>query len=178
MISLTVDSRVAAPKPPKKLLRTVAETILAPSTKSMPQAMSRRLQKSLPKMVLAAETIELSFHLVGTRKIQTLNRDFRGKDRTTDVLSFPVMDFTGEGQGVMQMPIVPLGDVFVCKEAAIKQAAKFGWDVKFEIARLFLHGVVHLLGFDHELGADEARAQAAVEKAVAGALDLPFEPVP
>lgn len=73
------------------------------------------------------------------REVRELNRRFLGEDRATDVLSFP----SGEGLG-------PLGDIAIAFPYARRQAAAIGHPVETELRVLLLHGVLHLLGYDHE----------------------------
>ncbi|MBK8811762.1 MAG: rRNA maturation RNase YbeY [Acidobacteria bacterium] len=81
--------------------------------------------------------------LVSDRKMRGLNRDFRGKDATTDVLSFPFEpDEFDSGDN--------LGDIVISVEQAARQATENGLDLESEIKQLILHGVLHLCGYDHE----------------------------
>lgn len=88
---------------------------------------------------------ELSILLTGNREIARLNFRYRGKKGPTDVLSFALL----EGQGRKVAPEI-LGDVVISLEKAIEQAAEEGREVAEEITRLLIHGVLHLLGYDHE----------------------------
>ena len=86
---------------------------------------------------------------VSDRKMRSLNKNFRGKNSTTDVLSFPFKadEFeTGEDN---------LGDVVISVEQAQKQASENNLDFEAEIKQLILHGILHLCGFDHETDAGE-----------------------
>lgn len=76
---------------------------------------------------------------VSDRKIRQLNRQFRGIDRATDVLSFPSDGADDE-----------LGDIAISVETAAAQAEENGLSLDFEIAQLILHGLLHLSGYDHE----------------------------
>ena len=85
--------------------------------------------------------------------LRRLNRTFRGKDKATDVLSFPAGPttvFFGEPKG----PGLA-GDLAISLEAAARQAAQFGHSLRDEVRVLLLHGVLHLAGFDHETDAGE-----------------------
>jgi len=93
------------------------------------------------------------------RELQRLNRDFRKKDYSTDVLSFPAI----EPKGV-------LGDIAISFPMARRQATEYGHSVAEEIQILMLHGLLHLLGFDHET--DRGR-MARTEKKWRAALGLP-----
>ncbi|WP_352430602.1 rRNA maturation RNase YbeY [Pyrinomonas sp.] len=81
---------------------------------------------------------------VSDEAIRKLNREFRGRDEATDVLSFPLSDPKQRIGGE------PLGDVVISVERAARQAAENGLDFDREIAQLILHGLLHLCGYDHE----------------------------
>lgn len=87
--------------------------------------------------------------LVDDETIQELNREHRGLDKPTDVLSFPLEPFPG----------APLGSVIISVDTAEKQARQMGHSTESEIAVLFLHGLLHLLGFDHECDQGEMAAK-------------------
>ncbi|HZU07861.1 MAG TPA: rRNA maturation RNase YbeY [Chloroflexota bacterium] len=108
--------------------------------------------------------------------IQALNRAHRGVDAPTDVLSFPLQPFA-QGAPVPErfaqpagMP-VHLGDIVLSWPRAVAQAAEYGHPVEREAAYLLVHGLLHLLGYDHEAPAD-AQVMRAREEAVLGALGL------
>jgi len=90
---------------------------------------------------LAPEAGSFAVRFVGERKMRALNRDFRGLDRSTDVLSFPG-ETTVEGRH--------LGDVVVSVPRARQQAEERGVTPERELRTLLLHGVLHCLGHDHE----------------------------
>ncbi|MGM0623278.1 MAG: rRNA maturation RNase YbeY [Campylobacterota bacterium] len=79
--------------------------------------------------------------------IQKLNLEYRGKDKPTDVLSFPLE----------QMPNTPLGTVVINLDKARDTAQELGHDIDAEITLLFIHGVLHLLGYDHESDSGQMR---------------------
>jgi probable rRNA maturation factor len=101
----------------------------------------------------------LSVLLVGDRAMRSLNRRYRGKDRTTDVLSFSLR----EGQDAV-MPHCLLGDIVISVPAAVRQSREAGIALRSEIDRLLAHGLLHLLGYDHERGAAEERRMRARER--------------
>lgn len=123
-----------------------------------PEAAARRLRPWLAALLaelLAAGTngrpapASLGVRFVGDRAIRAMNRDYRGRDRPTDVLSFPG-DWTA-GEAAARTPEGPhLGDVAVSVPTARRQAAAAGVPVERELRRLLLHGVLHCLGHDHE----------------------------
>lgn len=101
---------------------------------------------------------ELSVDLVGDREIRELNRDYRSKDRATDVLSFSLLEGEWSGfRGEM------LGDVVISIETARREARKRHRALNDEVTRLLIHGVLHLLGHDHEED-DEAGCMRAEER--------------
>ena len=101
---------------------------------------------------------EVSVTFTDNKKIRTLNKKFRGIDRATDVLSFPLFDYTGEQKEPPVDELVGmLGDVVISLEQAKKQAEEYGHGFEREAAFLCVHSMLHLLGYDHETSeADEA----------------------
>ncbi len=83
----------------------------------------------------------LSLSFVGEKMIRKINKNFRGKDSPTNVISFPFMDVAGEER--------LLGDIIICPEVAKKQAKKQGNEFNDYVAFLIIHGFLHLLGYDH-----------------------------
>ena len=124
---------------------------------------AERIATSILECVGRADA-ELSVAFVGDDRMRELNRDWRGKDSTTDVLSFSQLEGELPG-GASTM----LGDVVISVPVLERQAADGGWTVDEELARLLLHGVLHLLGFDHESD-DDARAMRFEEGRIVAAL--------
>ena len=114
--------------------------------------------------------VEISLSFVSLDEIHTLNREYRGVDRPTDVLSFPMYGSIEEVEKACgSMPgCVPLGDVVICMDKIKEQAKEYGHSEERETVYLFTHSVLHLLGYDHETEEDklEMRAQeeAVMEK--------------
>jgi probable rRNA maturation factor len=102
---------------------------------------------------------ELTVSLVDDATIHTLNRDYRGKDRPTDVLAFAMR----EGERVEGDADV-LGDVVISLDTAARQAKQRRRTVAAEVRTLLIHGVLHLLGYDHERSAAEAKRMKAMER--------------
>ena len=125
------------------------------------------MRASLRKLLALAglRNSEISVLIVGDRAMRTLNRDYRGKDRTTDVLSFPMR---GGAHGRLQPHM--LGDIVISLPAAARQARAAGATPGEEIDRLLVHGFLHLLGYDHERGRAEARRMEARERRLRDAL--------
>lgn len=95
---------------------------------------------------LESEATEVSLLFTDDKEVQVLNRDYRGKDKPTDVLSFPL-----ELDGY-------LGDIAISVQTARRQAREFETTLRSEILRLIIHGVLHLQGYEHE-GVSHAVAQ-------------------
>jgi len=110
--------------------------------------------------------IKVSVLLCGDTKIKKLNRDYRKKDKVTDVLSFPSFedlrkaksknDFTGK--------VILLGDLAICHQRVHKQAKDFDISYYDELIHLFVHGMFHLLGYDHEVSLKEEKLMEVWEK--------------
>ena len=108
----------------------------------------------LARIAPAAARGDVCVALVSDRRMRALNRQFRGKDYATDVLSFPSDD-----RGF-------LGDIVIAEGVAKRQAKEHGHSLKIELQTLALHGLLHLLGYDHET--DDGRmawAEARLRKA-------------
>ena len=100
--------------------------------------------------------IEVSVTFTDNEGIRELNRKFRNIDRPTDVLSFPLFDYTGESEEPPVDEFVGmLGDIVISLDQAQKQAEEFGHSFEREAAFLTVHSMLHLLGYDHEAGGDE-----------------------
>lgn len=104
---------------------------------------------------------ELSIALVGDAEMHVLNRDWRGTDRPTDVLAFALRE--GEDAGVHADV---LGDVVISLDTAARQAAARGAPPADEVRVLLAHGILHLLGYDHERSPAEARRMFAKQRAL------------
>ena len=102
---------------------------------------------------------------MGDTAMRTLNRRYRGKDRTTDVLSFPLRE--GRFSGIQ--PHV-LGDIVLSLPTASRQAKAAGEKYHVEIRRLLVHGYLHLLGYDHERSGVEAGRMESREQRLREAL--------
>ena len=100
--------------------------------------------------------IEVSVTFTDNDGIQELNREYRGKDSATDVLSFPMYDFAaGETPVLPKGEALPLGDIILSLERARVQAAEIGHSTMREVVFLSIHSTLHLLGYDHELSKED-----------------------
>lgn len=116
------------------------------------------------------ENVEISLSFVSMDEIRQLNRDYRGVDRPTDVLSFPMIEnfedyeemLGGFGEALL------LGDVVICLDKALQQAEEYGHSKEREIVYLFVHSVLHLLGYDHMTEEDKREMRAREEAVMTG----------
>lgn len=86
-----------------------------------------------------------SITFVGEEEIQKLNKEYRGIDRVTDVISFAFLDANFK----LNKEVCVLGDIFICIPRMIEQAREYGHSEKRELSFLTVHGMLHLLGYDH-----------------------------
>lgn len=135
------------------------------------------------------EAAEVSVVLVDNDYIQNLNSQYRGLDQPTDVLSFAMLEDSAEELPVATeppigpeaspvkqgAPVVPenqpelLGDIFISVERAKEQAADYGHSVNRELCYLAVHGLLHLVGFDHQNPVDQERMRRAEEEILTAA---------
>lgn len=110
------------------------------------------------------EAGELSVLLVGDDRMAELNRNWRDRSGPTDVLAFAQREGPALGEEGL------LGDVVICVPTAQRQAAERDQEAGREIEELLVHGILHLLGYDHERSADEARRMFAKQAEVLAAI--------
>ena len=132
-----------------------------------PEARShRRTLRELASRILrdlGSPDAELSILITDDEEVHALNRNYRGKDAPTDVLSFSQME--GEGgdpEGRL------LGDVVISWDRAVRQGEEYGHGTRKELRRLLVHGVLHLLGHDHEGSKEEADRMKTLEDRLLG----------
>ena len=169
-----VRSRLRRARLVQAEVRRLAQRILtqvAPRTGTGTRLSQRRRREPVP--------CELSLDFVGDRRMRRLNREYRGRDLPTDVLAFspspfPLPPSRGErtkvrgAANVLQRgnPPALLGDVVISLHTAARHAAADGRAVDHEVATLLIHGILHLVGYDHERGEREARRMRRKERAI------------
>jgi len=130
--------------------------------KTVPVRVKENQLKRIIKEILISEGErggDLTVILVDEAYISKLNRRFRGRKETTDVLAFGMME------GEESPATLPLwGDIYVSAERARRQAKEFGVTFDFEVARLVIHGVLHLLGYTHKKKSLAVRMQQKEEE--------------
>ena len=124
---------------------------------------------------LASEEVdfdcEVSVTFTDNEGIRELNREYREKDSATDVLSFPMYSFTEDDMPDTEF-MVELGDIVLSLERASEQAAEFGHSYEREVAFLCVHSVLHLLGYDHELSAEDEADMILRQKKIMNELNI------
>lgn len=126
----------------------------------------------------AAMAVEVSVKLTGDEEVRTLNAAWRGKDKPTNVLSFPMLEpesleaigFAGAGE-------LLLGDIVLARGVCALEAEEKGLRACTHAAHLIVHGTLHLLGYDHEQGDEAAEAMEALERRALASLGIadPYE---
>jgi len=114
-------------------------------------ALAARAAGSLPEALFPDEENEISLVLMDDAGVQALNRDYRNKDKPTNILSFPAVNALGL-----------LGDIVLARETIVAEADAAGKALPDHLSHLIIHGVLHLLGYDH-IEASEAEAMEAIE---------------
>lgn len=116
--------------------------------------------------------VEISIRLTDDAEVRELNRDYRGKDRPTNILSFPMLDQTGvTGLAKAEAGDCLLGDMALAFETLIREAAEKNIPARDHFTHLIVHGTLHLLGHDH-MEDEEAEAMESLETAILSRLGI------
>lgn len=126
------------------------------------------------ELAAAPMSVEVAVRLTNDAEVHQLNRQYRGKDKPTNILSFPMLSAdmlvqlanSDDGE-------VLLGDLVLAAETVQREAAAKGWPVSQYVLHLVVHGTLHLLGYDHEDDEAAADRMEALERAACAALQLP-----
>ena len=110
-------------------------------------------QKTL-EILQIEDNYVLSLIICGPITIKRINREYRNKDAVTDVISFALLD---NEDAVEYEDCIELGDIFINRQRVFSQAKEYGHSVKREFVFLFVHGLLHLLGYDHMNKEDEEK---------------------
>ncbi len=170
-------------------LEIIVKVEVAEETLSEFQRVSQRIIE-----YLSLHEFEINLLLCDDQEIRELNRDWRGKDQPTDVLSFPMEDFSsplplGEPQKLEELwselypsdsdlpPEKTLGDIAISMDTCRRQAEERSLSELEELLRLFVHGLLHLCGYDH-LEEEERKLMSAKEREVLSrCFDYPLPPL-
>lgn len=140
--------------------------------KEIKELLYRACELCMAEAGVSAGRAELSVSFVSEERIRELNRDWRGADSITDVLSFPQLG----GEEIKGAEMLELGDIVICRERAEEQAEEYGHSYRRELVYLFVHGMFHLLGFDH-MNDEERAAMRKMEENVMSRLGITRESV-
>ncbi|MEI6484728.1 MAG: rRNA maturation RNase YbeY [Sphingomonadales bacterium] len=122
----------------------------------------------------APMSVEVAVRLTDDEEVHELNQHYRGKDKPTNILSFPMLapdmlvTLANSDDGEML-----LGDLVMAAQTVQREAGEKGWRLADYVQHLIVHGTLHLLGYDHELGAWEAEQMETLERAACARLNLP-----
>jgi len=162
-IALEADEEWDSSRTWESLIRKAAEAAIAES--------------AFPQLADSSRPIELSVRLAGDEEVRGLNAHWRGKDKPTNVLSFPMAETYELEQADEDRPGgIMLGDLILARGVCEREAAEKGVPVEQHATHLLVHGTLHLLGYDHEADADAADMEAREVKALARlGIDNPYE---
>ena len=125
-----------------------------------------------PALIDSALSVEVSVKFTHDNEVQALNAAYRGKDRPTNVLSFPMLDaelldslVKADGGEIL------LGDIVLAEGVCAREAEEKGVAMEIHAAHLIVHGTLHLLGYDH-MEDDEAERMEAIERAALSAIGI------
>jgi len=138
--------------------------------KSLPRAAKAALAAGRSRCAAlagAAGPVEIDLCLSDDAAVRALNRDYRGKDKPTNVLSFPGLEGAVAGLLPPEAPR-PLGDIVLAYETCAKEAQDQGKSLGDHVQHLVVHGVLHLLGYDHEEEAEAAEMETLEVRILAG----------
>ncbi|WP_310496570.1 rRNA maturation RNase YbeY [Sandarakinorhabdus sp.] len=157
---LTVETEVASPLWPDADWPALAEAAVLAALAQTPFA------------GLGELGAQVSLLMTDDAQVQALNRDYRGKDKPTNVLSFPMLE-----PDELAAPTAPgaellLGDIALAAQTVLREADARAWAPAAYVQHLIVHGMLHLLGYDHETGDGPAARMEALESAACAALGL------
>ncbi|WP_091263967.1 rRNA maturation RNase YbeY [Alkalibacterium thalassium] len=150
------------------------ETIIYDETDKITEDMADWIEDLLnvaAKKLSVENNAEVSITVVSNEKIREINREYRDKDKVTDVISFAIEDDEDDEDDLlkefdMEGITIPrdLGDIFISYDKAVEQAEEYGHSVERELGFLMVHGFLHLNGYDHMTDEDEKRMFALQEE--------------
>jgi probable rRNA maturation factor len=124
-------------------------------------------ESAFPDLMDSDRAIEMSVTLTGDEEVQALNAKWRGKDKPTNVLSFPMADDLDFARSNVAGPELLLGDIILAHGVCAAEAAEKGVSFEQHATHLLVHGMLHLLGYDHQEDAQASDMEAREVKALA-----------
>ena len=160
-----------------KIKLTISRQNHAPATTPELRRLLRAAAVAAASACGLTRDAEVSLLFTDDAAIQELNRDYRGRDSATDVLSFALNEDEQGGNDLgaslpSDFPLL-LGDIVISYQHAQQQAQAYGHSLLRETVFLFTHGMLHLLGYDHERSAQEEQAMFALQDSIMEQLGLP-----
>jgi probable rRNA maturation factor len=151
-IALEADEEWDSSRSWEALVRKAAEAAIAES--------------AFPQLAEAGRMVELSVRLAGDDEVRALNAHWRGKDKPTNVLSFPMAEPYELEQADEDGPAIMLGDIILAHGVCEREAADKGVSINEHAIHLVVHGTLHLLGYDHVAERDAAEMEAREVRAL------------
>ena len=124
-------------------------------------------ESAFPQLAAGTRPVEISVRLSGDQEVRTLNAEWRGKDKPTNVLSFPMAEPDDLHDTNVAGPELLLGDIILARGVCEAEAADKGVSVEQHAAHLMIHGTLHLLGYDHHDEVEAADMEAREVRALA-----------
>ena len=124
-------------------------------------------ESAFPQLVEGSRAVEISLRLAGDDEVRLLNAQWRGKDKATNVLSFPMAEGAELAGATGDGPELMLGDIIMAHGVCEAEAAAKAVPIERHAAHLMVHGTLHLLGYDHEDEAQAADMEAREVRALA-----------
>ena len=124
-------------------------------------------ESAFPQLADSERAVEISVTLTGDEQVRALNAEWRGKDKPTNVLSFPMADERDLTRANVDGPELLLGDIILAHGVCEAEAADKGISVEQHATHLLVHGTLHLLGYDHHEDRDAADMEAREVRALA-----------
>ncbi len=152
-IALDADEEWDSSRPWDKLVRNAAEAAIAES--------------DYPDLIEAERPVEISVTLTDDEHVRSLNAKWRGKDKPTNVLSFPMADELDLARANVSERELLLGDIIIARGVCEVEAAEKGVSVEQHTTHLLIHGTLHLLGYDHHDDREAADMEAREVRALA-----------
>jgi probable rRNA maturation factor len=123
-------------------------------------------ESAFPQLASAERPIEISVRLSGDEEVRALNSEWRGKDKPTNVLSFPMLEDDDLRDANIAGPELLLGDIILARGVCETEAAEKGVSIEHHATHLLVHGTLHLLGYDHHDDAEAADMEAREVRAL------------